>query len=306
MKRMFPVVLCAALLFAEIAAAQSADDAAAFRARQLFVSGDYAAALAILQPLVAKGHPRAETVLGVMTERGLGLPKDLKRAVELYRAAAEQGFAPAIHNLGGSYQDGIGGLAVDEAIAREWYWKAAAQDYGPSLTNLGIFLRDGRGGPKDQETGLAVMERAAALGDAEGTAQLAYMLATGDGAVIDLPRARDLYAIAAMKKIDWAMRDYGEMLELAEGGPKDLSQALVYYTRAAGQGNAMAGMDIAEMVWANPANFPDKAVALAWCFWAEDQEPMWDGTDYNGRCAPQLGQYSEAEIAAAREQAKGL
>lgn len=306
MIRMFAVVLCALALLPGLAVAQSADDAAAFRARQLFVDGNYAAALAILQPLAAKGHPRAETVLGVMTERGLGLPADIKRAVDLYRAAAEQGFAPAMHNLGSAYENGDGGLAKDEAAAREWYWKAAGQDYGPSLNNLGLFLRDGKGGAKDPETALALFERAAALGNADGTAQLAYMLATGDGAVIDLPRARDLYAVAAAQKVDWAERDYGEMLELAEGGPKDLPQAIVYYTRAAKQANAMAGMDIAEMVWANPDAFPDKVAGLAWCFWAEAQPPMWDGTEYDGRCTPELGRYSEAEVAAAREQAKGF
>lgn len=304
MIRILGAAVCAFLLFSGFALAQSADDIAALKARQLYKSGDYAAALALVQPLAEKGHPRAQTLLGVMAELGLGLSADPARGVELYLAAAEQGFAPAMHNLGFSYETGLGGLVQDEAIAREWYWKAAAQDYGPSLSNLALFMLDGRGGPKDPETALALFERASLLGDPNGTAWLAYLLATGDdGAEIDLPRARQLYEVAAAHGIDWAERDYGEMLELAEGGPADLVRAKEFYQRAVAQGNPMAGYDIAEMAWANREVFPDKVEALAYCLWAEAMPPMWDGSDYDGKCDQAAAALGAEDVAKAKTMA---
>jgi len=306
MMRIFGATICAFLLIAGFASAQSADDIAALKARQLFKMGDYAGALAIAQPLAEKGHPRAQTLLGVMTELGSGLPADTVRAVELYRAAAEQGYAPAMHNMGFSYETGLGGLVEDKAMAREWYWKAVAQDYGPSLHNLALFLFEGTGGPKDPETALALFERSYTIGDPEGTAWLAYMLATGDGAEIDLPRARKLYEIAAAHGIDWAERDYGEMLELAEGGPSDLVRAKEFYQRAVAQDNAMAGFDIFEMAQANPEAFPDKVEALAYCLWAEPFPPMWDGSDYDGKCDAAAAALSAEDVAKAKAMAEGL
>lgn len=281
--------------------AQSEDDIIALETRLMFARGDYATMVPKLEELAARGHPRAQAILGYLYEKGLGLPKDEVRGYELTLAAAEQGYATALHNVGSYHQDGLAGLGVDEAKARDWYWKAVAQDYPPSLTALALMLRDGEGGPADPVTALALLERAVALGDPDGTAELAYMLATGDGVEQDQERARRLYEVAAAQRIDWAERDYGEMLELGEGGPVDLIQAEAFYRRSAAQGYAMAGMDIAEMIWADTSASPERQVeALAWCFWAEAKPPMWDGTDYDGACADPEATLAPDDVAKAR------
>jgi TPR repeat protein len=118
-----------------------------------------------------------------------------------------------------------------------------------------------------------------------------------------LPAARQLYQVAAAHGIDWAERDYAEMLEFGAGGAADLALALHYYQRAAGQGYAMAGMDIAEMAWANPQAFPDQVHALAWCLWAEAQPATWDGTDYEGACAEAAARLTPDEQADAATRA---
>jgi TPR repeat protein len=307
MKRILGIAMSAALLLPGLSTAQSADDIAAIQARQLSVSGDYAGALALLGPLVERGHPRAQAVLGVMTEGGEGMPADPVAALELFRASAAQGFPGGLYAVGAAYHNGSNGVTQDYAQARKWYWKAASLDFGPALTDLGRLLRDGQGGPKDPVTALALMERATTIGDRNGIAELAYMLATGDGAVIDLPRARKLYAIAAAHGIDWAERDYGEMLELGEGGPVDLNLALDYYRRAAAQGYGMSAFDIFEMYRANSAALPEiKAEALAMCLYAEAQPPQWDGSEYDGKCDPAFPDYTAEEIAAAREKAAAM
>jgi TPR repeat protein len=54
------------------ATAQAADDIAAPEVGLLFARGDYAAMPPKLEGLVARGHPRAQAILGYRYEKGLG------------------------------------------------------------------------------------------------------------------------------------------------------------------------------------------------------------------------------------------
>ena len=71
-------------------------------------SGDFATALKEWKPLAEQGHAKAQYNLGVMYERGDGVPQDHKEAVRLYRLAAEQGNAKAQFNLRFMYRNGKG------------------------------------------------------------------------------------------------------------------------------------------------------------------------------------------------------
>ena len=77
----------------DAAQAQTADDITALRARQLYVNGDFAASVKVLSPLADAGHVRAMTMLGFHYERGLGVEKDETRALALYQASADKGYA---------------------------------------------------------------------------------------------------------------------------------------------------------------------------------------------------------------------
>jgi hypothetical protein len=57
--------------------------------------------------------------------QGLGVSQDRKAAAELYRKAAEQGFAAGQLNLGALYQNGDG-VPQDNVQAYKWYTLAAA------------------------------------------------------------------------------------------------------------------------------------------------------------------------------------
>ena len=295
-----------AVFFGSAAAAEQSDDFKALMARQDFVAGDYAAAIAKAQPLADAGQPRALTLLGLMHERGLGMTADPAKALEYYQKAADLGFPQAIQNLASCYRFGELGVTEDDVKARALFAQAAALELGQALSQLGEMLREGEGGPVDMPMAVALFERAVSMGDPDGTAEYAYMLATGDGAEIDLPRARKLYEIAAAHGIDWAERDFGEMLELAEGGPSDLVRAKEFYQRAVAQDYAMAGYDIAEMAWANPEPFPDKVEALAYCLWAESFPPMADGSDYDGKCVDASAALGADDVAKAKAMAESF
>lgn len=57
------------------------------------------------------------------------MEKNAAKAVEWYRKAAEQGEVHAQYNLGGCYENSIGGLTQNNDEALKWYKKAADQGH---------------------------------------------------------------------------------------------------------------------------------------------------------------------------------
>ncbi len=62
--------------------------------------GDYATALRELRPLAEQGNAKAQYNLGVMYDKGRGVPQDYAKAVGWWRKAAEQGDAKAQYKIG--------------------------------------------------------------------------------------------------------------------------------------------------------------------------------------------------------------
>jgi TPR repeat protein len=56
-----------------------------------FAAGNYAKAMTVLQPLVAKGDACAQYQLGEMYMQGKGVPEDKAKALDLFKKAAAQG-----------------------------------------------------------------------------------------------------------------------------------------------------------------------------------------------------------------------
>lgn len=63
-------------------------------------------------------HPEATFNLGVCYETGIGVEKDMKNAMECYRAAASLGHKKAMYNLGVFYVHGRGGLKKNMEAAQ--------------------------------------------------------------------------------------------------------------------------------------------------------------------------------------------
>ena len=71
-------------------------------------------------PLAEQGDASAQYNLGVMYEKGRGVPQDYKEAVKWYRLSAEQGHAFARSNLGQMYLKGLG-VPQDYVSAHVWF-----------------------------------------------------------------------------------------------------------------------------------------------------------------------------------------
>jgi hypothetical protein len=89
-----------------------------------FDRANYATALKIWLPPAEKGDPAAQTYVGEIFEKGLGVTPDYGAAATWYRRAAEQNYSRAAINLANLYEQGLG-VPQDKKQALNWYRRAA-------------------------------------------------------------------------------------------------------------------------------------------------------------------------------------
>ena len=85
-----------------------------------FDRSNYATALKIWLPQAKAGDPEAQTYVGEIFEKGLGIEADYAIAASWYKKAADQGHSRAQINLGYLYEGGLG-VARDLSVAMNWY-----------------------------------------------------------------------------------------------------------------------------------------------------------------------------------------
>ena len=130
MKRIILAILL--VLSASIANADSYNDALAALNRE-----DYSEALRIFRLLADQGNDYAQHDLGVMYDKGQGVPQDYMEAIRWYRQAAEQGFIPSQMILGYMYNQGQG-VPIDYVASVHWFRRAAEQGESEAQAILGI------------------------------------------------------------------------------------------------------------------------------------------------------------------------
>jgi hypothetical protein len=89
-----------------------------------FDRANYATALKVWLPLAQQGDAPAQTYVGEIFEKGLGVAPDYGAAAEWYRRAAETGYSRAAINLGSLHEQGLG-VPRDPKLALNWYRRAA-------------------------------------------------------------------------------------------------------------------------------------------------------------------------------------
>src|SRR3989304_956805 len=98
---------------------------------------DYATALKVWLPQAQEGDATAQTYVGEIYEKGLGLQPDYVLAAQWYRKAAEKGDARAQVNLGHLYEKGLG-VEKDPSKALNWYRKASGLSEGISIESASV------------------------------------------------------------------------------------------------------------------------------------------------------------------------
>lgn len=117
---------------------------------------DLKTALSVWQPLAEQGDPAAQTYVGAIYEKGLGVASDFEQAVRWYRQAAEQGYSRAQYSLGYLYEMGFGVESNPQEAVR-WY-RQAAGIASEDLSATVVLLSDSE---KAQLEQAAAAERAA-------------------------------------------------------------------------------------------------------------------------------------------------
>jgi len=143
MNRHFLAVIAAGLIAAGAAVADEVNDGI-----DAYQRGDHAAAIDHWRPLAEQGDIIAQFNLGLMYDKGLGVPRDPAEAAEWFRRAAEQGDAIAAYNLGLMYAEGRG-VAQDYGKAADWYKFAMERAHPGAMLNLAILYANGLGVARD-------------------------------------------------------------------------------------------------------------------------------------------------------------
>jgi TPR repeat protein len=102
--------------------------------------GDYATALRLYRPLADGGSASAQYNIGIMYDKGQGVPQDYAEAISWYRKAADQGHSTAQNNLGAMYNDGTG-VPQDYVLAYMWFNLAASGLKAPE-SDIAVKNRD--------------------------------------------------------------------------------------------------------------------------------------------------------------------
>ena len=122
-------------------------------------SGDYGKAVEIWRALAEQGDAMAQDRLGGMYAEGKGLEQSDVTATLWFQRAANQGIADAQYNVGVSYAAGLG-VARNDREAAKWFRRAAEQGMAFAQLNLGLLYAAGRGVAQDNVEAMTWFELA--------------------------------------------------------------------------------------------------------------------------------------------------
>jgi TPR repeat protein len=150
-------------------------------------------ALATARVRAAAGDAVAQFSLASLLYYG---SSDTTQAVQWFRKAAAQRYAPAEFQMGQLYDFGFG-VTKDDRRALDWYVKAAQHGSPAASRAVGDFYRRGRGVATDLAEAVRWYRRAADGDDLRAQYQLAQMYFDGTGVARDYVSAYVWFDIAA-------------------------------------------------------------------------------------------------------------
>ncbi len=114
---------------------------------------DFGAAVKILEDLVKQNNAMAQYVLALCYAQNKGVDADPEKAMEYLKKSAEQGFAPALVDLGGIYCSGMPALNISQNynMALDLYRKAAEQGFPMAQIYMGKMYENGWGVEKSKK-----------------------------------------------------------------------------------------------------------------------------------------------------------
>ncbi len=217
-----------------------------------FKMANYATARMIWEALAERGNAEANFNLGILYEDGLGVPKDMARALQYFERSAESGNQRAQYRLGLLYSAG-GTVPLDPARSRKWLGAAAAQGDTDAAKLLAMRERAGADSRDDayyraevlhvlgrNQEAAAIWKDLADAGDTRSRTRLAWLYEAGQGVPRDLDQAARLFRRSAEEGDPEAQYALAVMLQTGKGQRQNAAQAREWLKRAARQGHAAA------------------------------------------------------------------
>ena len=201
---------------------------------------DYAQARRWFEKAGAMGVKMSISNLAYMMAHGIGGPRDVDKAVQLYNRGIALDHAASMTGLADLYDLGLG-VPKDHAKAKELYQKAAGMDDPDAMNALGFYAQKGKGGPIDFEEGRRWFEQAAAYDSASGMHNLGYLYYAGTGGVPqDYKIAREWFQRAAKQKHAAALIALSVIHRNGLGVDKDLPKSKELLEEAASHDDYVA------------------------------------------------------------------
>ena len=189
--------------------------------------------------------------------------KDWALAAKLCLAEARGGGVVAERNLGVMYDRGVG-VPRDPATAAEWLQKAAESGSRDAAYQLGAMYETGRGVEKDDSRALTWYRKAALLGDRESQVKVGKAYEEGRGVATDMGEALTWYRKAAGQGDSWAQNYIGFLYGNGKGVRHDDAEALRWFRQAAANGNAQAEYNVGFMYANGRGVNRSEAEAVRW------------------------------------------
>ncbi len=280
--RLLPAMLAAALLLLPAIPVQ-ADFYAGLDA---YRAGDFEKALAEWLPLAGAGDLEATYRIGRLYARGRGVAQDDTVAVEWFRKAARQGYAPAQNDLGTMYEQGRG-VERDDVQAVRWFRAAAESGRAAAQANLATMYELGRGVAADDGAAFRWYALAAEQENPAAQNNLGRMYEEGRGVAASEESAYRWYRRAARQDHPAAQYNLGRMYEFGHGTAANRTKATKWYSRAADAGVADAQAQLDAMHVASRTTAGTAAASASIAVAATAEESLDDAPPPDGRPDPE-------------------
>ncbi|MBP5203836.1 MAG: sel1 repeat family protein [Candidatus Methanomethylophilaceae archaeon] len=132
--------------------------------------------------------------LGCMYSDGIGVERDEKEAVRMFRIAAYKGIPEAQFKMGVVAQENP---SESDLPAQEWYRRAAEAGMPAAMVNLATMLYEGKGTGRDLEKAFSLYSEAAELGDGDAMFMAGRMMFEGIGTERNPGKGMELFVRAA-------------------------------------------------------------------------------------------------------------
>src|SRR5437870_170480 len=160
------------------------------------VDNDVERALAAARASATAGDVVAQFSLGALLYYGTA---DTPQAIDWFRKAAAQKYAPAEFQMGQLYDFGFGGVPQDDAEALAWYRKAADHDNSAAQRAVGDFYRKGRSVAVDATEAARWYRLGADGDDVRAQYELGQMYFNGTGVTRNYSSAYVWFSLAALQ-----------------------------------------------------------------------------------------------------------